>query len=488
MFTIKAKRSRRPVRRRPKQFLLGRLYLGLPSQYATTIISAILLSAFVFSGFLLFRYSDTHDLLNRGRKQMAQGKVAWAAKTLETLVNHHPDHYDGLLLLGQAYLQLGERKKAEQAFMAASLLQSKAGMDSKDPNAGLALGKLAMARKQYADAEKQFLQMAKLHPKNAEVRKALFNLYHDWANRLLEDKKPLDQPLSKFEKAWEYVSDYDEQDQLKSAWLATMRQYVEDQVKQKHFDNAIRMLERVLKVNYDPEMQVQLASTYERKGDLNNAIAGYRKAFTSNPPIIGMKLSSLLVKKGEQLAKAGKADEAAALFAEAKQVSNTASIPLDTIYPIKLSQVKLSYDNNLDTDEVHPELHVTFANGAKNKPLPFLAARVQFFANDQLLGEVRQPVATAEDPLQENKQAPKTLVFRPTESLNLYQLEGKPLIARLSVAYNDGDKPSWKQLLAEEVVVHRSRPPVVQDGSGWKNPMEPPVGIPDVQNLPNPPQ
>ena len=479
---FKARRSRRPVRRRPKQFLLGRLYLGLPSQYATTIISAVLLSAFVFSGFLLFRYSDTQDLLNRGRKQMAQGKVAFAARTLESLVNKNPDNYEGLLLLGQAYLQLGERKKAEQAFSAALLLQNKGGINSKDPKAALSLGKLAMARKQYAEAEKQFLQVEQQFPKSPEVRQALFGLYHDWANRLVEDEKPLEQSLSKFEKAWTYVSDYTEQGRLKSSWFAVMRQYVEGQIKQKHFDTAIRVLERSLKLSFDTELQMQLASTYEKKGDLDKAIDWYRKAFNGNPPIIGMKLSSLLVLRGQQLAKAGKSDEAAAMFAEAKQVSSTASIPLDTIYPVKLSQVKLTYDNNLDTDEVHPELRVTFANGNKTKPLPFLAARVQFFANDQLLGEVVQPVAQPENPLDANAAGPKALVFKPLESLNLYQLEGKPLVARLSVSYSEGEHPNWKQIRAEEITIRRANPTVLND------PMSPPEGMPGVEVIPEPPQ
>jgi tetratricopeptide (TPR) repeat protein len=465
MSPFQPRRSKRTTRRRTKQFLLGRLYLGLPSQYATTIISAILLSAFVFSGFLLFRYSDTQDLLNRGRKQMAQGKMAWAAKTLENLVNHNPEHMEAHLLLGQAYLQLGERKKAEQQFLSANALQNKTGTPATGPEAGLALGKLAMSRKHYAEAETQFLKMAKTHPKNTEVRQALFDLYRDWGDRLVEDAKPLQEPINKYELAWTYVTDYEQQSRLKSSWLAVLRQYVEQQTKQRHYDPAIKTLERAIKLNYDAELLVQVAGIYEKKNDIEHAITWYRKAYASNPALVGVKLSTLLLKKGEGLAKAGKTAEAEALFAEAKKVSKTASIPLDVLFPLKVTDVKLTYENNLTTDEVQPVLNATFANSAKGKALNFLVARVQFFANDQMVSEVKLPVASPDSPLAENETRRKPLVFKPAESLNLYQLEGKPLVARLSVAYHEGETPNWKQLRAEEVLVQRSTPTTVQENN-----------------------
>jgi tetratricopeptide (TPR) repeat protein len=460
------KKATRSYRRRSsnnKSFWLGRLLFSSGSQYLTTIVSAILLSAFVFSGFLLFRFSDSQDLLNRGRKQMAQGKVAWASRTFETLVNRHPDQYEGHLLLGQAYLQLGERKKAEQEFVTASALQQKLGKNSADPSAELAMGRLAIARKQYAEAEKQFLNVAKTSPKNIEVRQALFDLYQDWANRLIEDNKPLEQALSKYDKAWLYVSDFEQERRLKSSWLALIRQYTEQQIKQQHYAPVIQLLERSLKLNYDPELLNQLAATHEKKGDLPQAITWYRKAFESNPTQMGLKLSAVLIRQGEALAKAGKTDEANLLFAEAKKVSKTASIPLDTIYPIELSKVKLRTLVSADTDEVQPELTVTFANDAKTQALPYLMARVQFYANDQLVGETKQIIATHTMPLPAHKQAKRTVVFKPAEALNLYQLENQSLVARLSVAYNEGESPNWKQLQAEEITIKRHPDPEPSD-------------------------
>jgi hypothetical protein len=51
----------------------------------------MLLSALVFSGVLLLDASNSQDHLHQAKQFMEEGKVAWAVKDLEALIEEHPD-------------------------------------------------------------------------------------------------------------------------------------------------------------------------------------------------------------------------------------------------------------------------------------------------------------------------------------------------------------------------------------------------------------
>lgn len=447
-------------RRRQRKVFLGNFYLNPNVQYLTTVVSAIALAGFVFSGFLLFRFTDEEDLINRGKMQLMEGKVAWAAKTFQTLVNHHGDSYEGHLLLGQAYLQLDERRKAEQEFELAASLKNKNGDNAPD----IALSKVAMAQGDFLKAEKILYKAWKKNRQDERVKQALFELYEQWGNTLAEaEPKDYGAMVQKYETSLRYVSDYQAQQAVAEKLIDAIRTYTDRLIVMKDYANAIQQLKISLRFKYLPETLVQIADTYGRMNQLDESIEWYRKAFDVNPGVVGLRLTNVLVQKGQQLVDARKPDEAKKYFEEADQVSQKAKVPLDNLYPVSVSNVRIK--NNMDdaTGEFAPEVD-TKVNNDSTQDLSFLAVKVEFFSGDTLLTSSTHRVASPEAPLlmRGNKEgrskSSASITLTPDSKINVHALQGGKMTVKISIAYRDGNDAVWKLKSIQEVMVHTAQP------------------------------
>lgn len=442
-------------RRRPRQIFLGNFYLNPSVQYLTTVVSAIALAGFVFSGFLLFRFTDEEDLINRGKMQLMEGKVAWAAKTFQTLVTHHRDSYEGHLLLGQAYLQLDERRLAEQEFKYAASLKSKA-LDSAPE---IAISKLAMAQNDYPRAEKLLYAALKKNRQDASLKQAMFELYEQWGNSLY-NAEPKDYALivDKYQAALRYVNDYQAQQGVEQRLIESIRAYTDRLIAMRDYPNAIRQLKISLRYKYLPDTLVQIAETYARMDQLDDAITWFRKAFDVSPNVVGLRLTNVLVQKGQELAKDKKPEEAKKYFDEADEISQQAKVPLDNLYPVSVSSVKIQNDMDDATGEFAPTVEVRLSNDS-SRDLEFLSVKAEFISGNDTLDEVIEPVATPDKPFpMKNVQSWKskntvTVDLKPDNKLNVHALQGGKLTVKISIAYRDGTEAVWKLKSIQEATI-----------------------------------
>jgi tetratricopeptide (TPR) repeat protein len=444
--------SRISRRRRQRQIFMGNFYLNPNVQYLTTIVSAIALAGFVFSGFLLFRFTDEEDLLNRGKVQLMEGKVAWAEKTFQTLITHHRDSYEGHLLLGQAYLQLDERRKAEHEFELAASLKSKSG----DHAPEVALSKVAMAQGDFPRAEQVLYKAWSRNRSDKSVKQALFELYDEWGSTL-EEAEPKDYVMiiQKYRTALSYVNNYQTQQSVEEKLTDAIRAYTEKLIAMRDYDTAIQQLKVSLIIKYLPDTLVQIADTYGHMNRLDDAIDWYRKAFEANPDVVGLRLTNVLVQKGQQLMSEKKQDEAKKYFDEADQISQQAKVPLDVLYPVAVSSVKIDSDFDEATGQFAPTVKVKLTNDA-NRDLSFLAVKTEFVSGNDTLATAEEQVATPDKPFARHGGKGDNTIsvnLKPDNQLSIHALQGGKLTVKISVAYRDGNDAVWKLKSIQEVTV-----------------------------------
>jgi tetratricopeptide (TPR) repeat protein len=437
-------------RRRQRKVFLGNFYLNSNVQYLTTVVSAIALAGFVFSGFLLFRFTDEEDLINQGRLQLMEGKVAWAAQTFQTLVNHHHDSYEGHLLLGQAFLQLDERRKAEQEFQLAASLKSKAG----DHAPEIALSKVAMAQGDFPRAEKIVYTAWKRNRQDESTRQALFELYDQWGNTLSQSgSKDYNAIVQKYKMALRFVNDYQTQESVKDKLIEAVHTYTEHLIAENDYAGAIQNLKISLRFRYLPDTLIQIAEIYGRMNQMDASIDAYRKAFDVSPNLVGLRLTNVLVQKGQQLVEAKKPEEARAYFEEADKISHDAKVPMDTLYPVTISAVKIKTETDAATGEFSPTVTLKVSNDS-GRDLNFLAVKAEYFSDERLLGSGMVEVANSEKPLaKRNGHNTESVTLKPDSDLNIHAVSGGKMLIRISIAYREGSDTIWRLKSIQETII-----------------------------------
>ena len=440
-------------RRRQRQIYLGNFYLNPNVQYTTTIVSAIALAGLVFSGLLLFRFTDQEDLISRGKMQLRTGKVAFAQQTFQTLVNNHPRSYEGHLLLGQAFMALEKRTEAEQQFTIAASLRSN---DPANASAEIALSKVAMAQNDFEGAERLLLKSwQSTRRQDKDVKQALFEMYEQWGNHLQsQEKRDYAQIISKYEFALHYVKDYDSEQMVKEKLIEAMQVYTDQLITLKNYPEATKILKQSLRLKYLPDTLARIADVYERQNQGEQALEWYKKAYEINPQRTGLRYTQALIKQAQALTAAKKKDEAAVLYAEADKVSKQSNLPLASLYPVTVNSVKISYDIDEATGEFDPAVQVRFANDA-SRPVNYLMGKAEFMSGDQVISTTTVVIADHENPLplKGDKKSARVVVFKPNESLSINALEGNKFTVKISVTYEDSVDPQWKVKTIQEAVL-----------------------------------
>lgn len=435
----------RPGKRRRirKWLFVNTLFADPKVQSLTTVLSAILFAGLVFSGFLLFRSYDSADLVQRGKRYMSEGKMASAAQTFQLLVNRHRNHYEGHLLLGETYLELGDRRRAEREFQIAASLKSNGSVGN--TAASIAMSKLSVSRKQFDVAEKQLVAAYRKSPGDPDIQNALFDTYSLWGETLLEENQDYLGAIQKYERALRFATDYTLEDRLKDQLVEAVQTYSKVLIQQQDFESAIMLLKKSLRYRYQPNTLIQVAELYERLKRLDDAIVWYRKAFDANPAIISLKLSNMLMQKGRELVDAKQPEVAEKYFQEARQISEMANVPQELLYPVSVNNVQLQVkDFDVDTGEFLPVAQLTLQNRGV-RPLNFLTLKAAFYAGEHQVGELVQTVVSPEAPLSAEGQPKnsKNLALKPSRRMNLHMLEGQPLRVKISVAYSEDQNPEW---------------------------------------------
>ncbi len=306
------------------------------------------------------------------------------------------------------------------------------------------------------------VEVKKIQP---DVRQALYTLYSTWGRALMsEEDKKYEAIVDKYEQALRFVDKYDAEKLLKEDMMVVLETHAESLKKQGNIAEAIPYYKKSLKYKYLPNTLVEIANGYDRLGDLDEAIVWYREAFKANPSVISIRLTNALIKKARQLQDDKKMVEAKKYFDEADNISREANLPLDVLYPVKVSEVEIISSLDDYTGEMQPVVKIKFENQS-DRDLSFLVAKVSFMTGSKNLGEVTQVVVTPEKLLGKkgSKKDKIKASVKASEPLNVHMLEKGILRVKVSIAYNEMDGQDWKVKAMQEAALYRPKPDYEDD-------------------------
>lgn len=451
-------------------------WLGEPRvQLVAIVLLALGLAGLVFSGFLLVQYSDTQDLLSRGKSYMQEGKIAWATRTFQTLVNKQPENYDARVWLGQAYLEMGDTRKAEQEFQVATVIRNSHTGEEGNAVASaeserlqrLALARLYASRGKFSEAENTLTTLLEANQNEPEIKQALFDLYVTWGRQLEEkDKLPLE-VIGKYEEALEYAIDYPQESQLKETIVDTLLAEAKRKMptsstrSMQAYDASLGLLKRALKQQYTAETLIALGHLYEQAGQLDKAITWYRKAFQLEPTVISIQLFSVLQQKAQALQAKGKDGEAQRYFDEAKHISQLSQMKPEMLYPVELQKLHISPSKwEPETGRFTPVISGTVANKGVHQ-VAYLDIKAELYLDDQLFTVVTKHLVDNKDLLKPQGKSGSFQGFKlfPEESLSAYQVQNDALKVKLYVAYTPTEPRDWVLKAVHEGEVAFPKPP-----------------------------
>jgi tetratricopeptide (TPR) repeat protein len=131
-------------------------------------------------------------LVATGKKESLDESV----RHLEKAVGIYPRFVQANLMLGTAYMDLGQWDKAEQA------LNRTREVDPKTANALFALGELYLRQKKDEDAEKFLVQGLEIEPRSYQAHLSLARVYLDMASKIKDET----QARPTLEKAYDHVN------------------------------------------------------------------------------------------------------------------------------------------------------------------------------------------------------------------------------------------------------------------------------------------
>ena len=441
-------------------FYLTRVfYVNVEQQYVLIMVSGIVLLVLVMSGALMYKQVDPTDLSTRGKWYLKQGKAALAVQTFESLVRQRPYSYTAHLQLGNAYLETDQKEEAFKEFRTASKLR---GGNPKETGAHVAIARMLISEHQYEDAQKQLFQALRAQPENRhdhDLQLAISMLYIDWANHLMREVTPPDYENAYRKLYWglKLVTYKELQRPLIPLFSDCAERLSDRYSSEKRYDLAINVLKRALNYDNNPDKMMAIGAIYEQKADLDQAILWDRKLYDLEEERVRVKLATMLVQKGTELAQNHQLNKAKAYLEEAKTLSGSVEMPANILYPVDVSKVNFDYTWNERTHELTPKAVVSIRNMGQ-KPIKALAMRVVYNSVGNPVLSIDAPVVhSPRRPLLPPDQAePARLVTLPADKpIPLKSLNSSELELEISVCYdNPNDKAAnWIPIKTESVVI-----------------------------------
>ena len=446
-------KSRPSVRRTPWQ----RAWWKEPKWQVVSILgAAMLLSALVFSGVLLLDASNSQDHLHQAKQFMEEGKVAWAVKDLEALVEEHPDLYEAWIDLGQCYLELNELEKAEAAFEAAMAIRTKhQGYNPNSPNQNtptqpqdvltrLAESKLLRLQHRYIEAEGLLLQAYESQPNNRDLKHALWDVYYQWGLwRLEHDADPLE-ALAVLENAQVFVTRYRYDVKLQDAIeVALTRQYQALEDAHASLSQRRLFLSQALSKHYSHTLLAQLAQVEAEDAHPKESLRLLERAYTLMPRLYALRFAKALEEALKTALIQGDQHQARYLNTRLKRLQHQLSLHKNQLpYALSVSVTNLGFKQfNPNTGEWSPKVGVRLQNKGASS-VPFTKIKLRLFSGKQTLETYYERLKT---PLSASKTVGSTQVIQlATESHYMVQrLEQGRLSVDVFVAFEESKTAQW---------------------------------------------
>ncbi len=447
--------------------------MGPGLQLVLTVLAAIVLSGMVFSGLLVFRHSDYDDLMARGQHLVTEGKVARAATIYERVLKQYGKSYPVYLALGKAYLAMNEPERAKKVLEAALALKPNDG----GLEALMVKSQLLVIEKDYAAATEllstRLETVTKEMPSWQLLRQALADGYTGWGDNLRQAGK-LDEALTKYKQALTVAGSYNQEQAIEKDIADVALQLSEQYVVDKNQKGLIAALTPILEITAEPTLMVRLADAYQETGELDKAITWYRRAYDAEPETIQVKLSQVMLLRGQELLNKGKTKEAAPYFAEAESLLTTTiseDEAMATLYPVDVSDFQVIPNLNRAALLLQPSAKIT-VKSESYKPIEDLRVRFLVRSESAVLAETVTQLATAKKPLAamgSKGDARSTTVGVP-KAINLSSSKDQVLALQVAVAY--GSSGHWHTKAVQQLKIQAPTAPT-PDTADDSTPAEP---------------
>ncbi len=437
-------KSRQGGRRKPWQ----RAWWKEPKWQVVSILgTAVLLSGLVFSGVLLLDASNSQDHLQQAKQFMEEGKVAWAAKDLETLTEEHPDLYEAWIDLGQCYLELNELEKAEAAFEAAMAIRTKQkGVDyhSQDVLTILAESKLLRLQHRYKEAEGLLLRTYETHPSNRDLKHALWDVYYQWGLwRLEHDADPL-KALAVLENAQAFVTRYRYDVKLQDAIeVAVNRQYQRLTDTEASLKERRRFLAHALNKHYSHTLLAKLAQVEADDKHPQEALLYLQQAYTLMPRLYALRYAKAVEDALKEALIQGNQRQARSLKARLERLQRQIKVQKTHLpYSVSVAVTNLGVKAlNPKTGEWSPKVSVRLQNKGASE-LPFTKVKLHLFSGKHTLDTYYERLKT---PLTPIKSVGSTQVIHLSDERHymVQRLDQGRLSLEVFIAFDESKDAQW---------------------------------------------
>ena len=167
-------------------------------------------------------FDQAAALAATGKKESLEESV----RHLEKAVSIYPQFVQANLMLGTAYMDLGQWEKAEQT------LKRTVNLDPKAANALFALGELYLRQKKDEEAEKTLLQGLQIEDRSSQAHLSLARVYWSMASKIKDDvqaRPDLEKAYDQIKKALELNPNLGQAHLLKGNLLLRVRRVADAQ-------------------------------------------------------------------------------------------------------------------------------------------------------------------------------------------------------------------------------------------------------------------
>jgi|GEM_PF-5671094 len=451
----RSKGRRRPIRRGPAWYLQPKW------QVTTILVGAIVAASLLFTGALFLNYTQTNDHILQAQQLMNEGKLAWAAQELESVVEQDPKAYMAWVYLGQCYLELNDVDKAENAFESAMAIRRNADTSTQsseelDLVSTLAKAKILGLQNRYKEAEGLLTKLYETHPGNTDLKAALWDVYYRWGTWHLKNENNPEKALELFQQARSFVTRYRYDMTLQNAMTDAIEKSYDRLLKTPETTLATRkkFLESALDMHYSHPLLDRLARVQSEMGEKEKALDTLRQAYALSPTLYGLRyVKSLEIAKGDAQKSGDKKasaryNQSLAEVGKTLQKNDQKSAVLPYVIAVSLNTFEADI-LDAKTGEWQPKLGFTITNQDPDQTVERLRLRVRLSSGGATL--FQQYVSLNQALTPKGDMASSQPMTIPVEtSFTPQQLKGGILECEIAVTFEEGSRAVWFPMLSQK--------------------------------------
>lgn len=357
--------------------------------------------------FFVYRNNSTisaEGMMRKADNYAKNGQVAYAIEDYNRIVRLFPKNYNAHVRLAELYLTAGEPDMAKVEYIRAIEVGGRSKYE-----ANFAIANLYIKENSYTLAESYIKDLT--DTRNKKALKLLGDFYSEWGNSLKSGNKT--GAIRKLKIACMYYkkAELSEEIQVKKNIRNIYIDISNELMNANKPEDAVNILKISMAFWNNAETHYRLAKIYELDGQVDNAVAEYKKAFKLNPKIANPdSYVKLLVQKAEIFKANGDCVSAELYYTWAKQFDKKVNIPMNPDSKIVLSIIAAKSNQDIDKDILIPEIVLKLSNIEKYK-ISNLKIKVVFLEDNKPFSEVVKVIATEKNPLNNDSSTSPLNIF-----------------------------------------------------------------------------